>query len=186
MPDATPTLGPKPHASLFTRLAAVEPEVKGLKDLVASLKADHDAMRKDRDEWRWRAERLLADLERGFLGRMSSTVETAFGRVIGRLWTLVRSTLVTVLQAVRRGPFRFVRPKLDEPRHDATVALAGTAHSPHPVDDGGLDLDEALVSVPLQGPSALIPSAAWKWRHRPRLKGRCESLREPESVETVI
>jgi hypothetical protein len=153
MPDATQTLGPKPHASLFTRLAALEPELEGLIDLVVSLKTDHDAMRKDRDEWRWRAECLLADLERGFLGRMSSRVETAFGRVIGRLWTLVRTPLATVLQAVRRGPFRFARPKLDEAQHDATVALAGTAHSPHPVDDRRLDLDEALVSVPLHGPS---------------------------------
>ena len=153
MPDATPTLGPTPHASLFTRLAAVEVELEGLKDLVASLKADHDAMRKDRDEWRWRAEGLLADLERGFFGRMSNRVETAFGRVIGHLWMLVRTPLPTVLQAVRRGPFWFARQKLDEPQHDATVALAGTTHSPHPIDCGRLDLDEALVSVTLHRPS---------------------------------
>jgi hypothetical protein len=65
-PDATPTLGPKPDVSLFTRLAAVEAELKSLTDLVAGLKADHDAMRKDLDEWRWRAERLLAIQEQGF------------------------------------------------------------------------------------------------------------------------
>jgi hypothetical protein len=53
-PDVTPALRPKPHVSLFTRLAAVEAELKGLKDLVARLKADHEAMRKDRGEWRWR------------------------------------------------------------------------------------------------------------------------------------
>jgi hypothetical protein len=47
--------------SLFTRLSGVEVELRDLKDLVAGLRADHDAMRKDRDEWRWRAERLLAD-----------------------------------------------------------------------------------------------------------------------------
>ena len=81
-PDATPTLGPKPYVSLFTRLAAVEVELHGMTRVVAGLKADHDAMRKDRDEWRWRAERLLADQERGFLGRLSNRVEAAFRRVI--------------------------------------------------------------------------------------------------------
>jgi hypothetical protein len=75
MLDAPPTLGPKPHGSLFTRLAAVEAELKDLKDLVVGLRADHDAMRKDRDEWRWRAERVLADQERGVLGRLSKRVE---------------------------------------------------------------------------------------------------------------
>jgi FtsZ-binding cell division protein ZapB len=153
MPDATPTLGPTPHASLFTRLAAVEVELEGLKDLVASLKADHDAMRKDRDEWRRRAERLLADQERGFWERMSNRVETAFGRVIGHLWTLVRALLATVPQAIRRGPLWFARLKFDEPQDDATVTLAGAAHGPHPVHDGRLDLDEALVSVTLHRPS---------------------------------
>ena len=44
MPDATPTLGPKPQVSLFTRLAAVEAELKDLKDLFAGFKVVHDAM----------------------------------------------------------------------------------------------------------------------------------------------
>jgi hypothetical protein len=153
MPDATPTLGPTPHASLFTRLAAVEVELHGLKDLVASLKADHDAMRKDRDEWRWRAERLLADQERGFWERMNNRVEVAFSLVIAHLWTLVRALLATVLQAIRRGPFWFARLKFDEPQDDATVTLAGAAHGPDPVHDGRLDLDEALTVVTLHRPS---------------------------------
>jgi hypothetical protein len=151
MPDATPTLGPKLHVSLFTRLAAVETELAGLTDLIAGLKADHDAMRKDRDEWRWRAERLLADQERGFLGRMCNRIETGFGRVIGHLWTLFRTPLATVLQVIRR--FWLARLKLDEPQDHAIVALAGTAQSPHPVHDGRLDLDEALTVVTLHGPS---------------------------------
>jgi hypothetical protein len=88
MPDVTPALGPKPHVSLFTRLAAVEAELEGLKDLVAGLKADHDALRKDRDEWRWRAERLLADQERDSWARMSNRVKAAVGPVITHLWTL--------------------------------------------------------------------------------------------------
>ena len=153
MPDATPTLGPKPYVSLFTRLAAVEVELHGMTRVVAGLKADHDAMRKDRDEWRWRAERLLADQERGFLGRLSNRVEAAFGRVITHLWTLGRALLATVLQAIRRGPFWFARLKLDEPQDDATVTLAGTAHDPHSVHDGRLDLDEALTVVTLHRPS---------------------------------
>jgi hypothetical protein len=153
MPDVTPALGPKPHLSLFTRLAVVEAELEGLKDLVVGLKADHDAMRKDRDEWRWRAERLLADQERGSWGRMSNRVEAAFGPVITHLWTLVRTPLATVPQVVRGGPFWLPRLKLDEPQDDAAVALAGAANDPHPVHDGRLDLDEALASVALHGPS---------------------------------
>jgi hypothetical protein len=39
MPDATPTLGPKPYVSLFTRLAAVEVELHGMTRVVAGLKA---------------------------------------------------------------------------------------------------------------------------------------------------
>ena len=153
MPDATPTLEPKPRASLFTRLAAVEAELEGLNGLVASLKVDHDALRKDRDEWRCHAERVLADLKRGFLGRMSDGVETAFGRVIARLRTLDRTPLATVLEAVQRRPVWIARPKLDEPQQDAALALPGTANSPHPVDDGRLELDEALTAVAPHGPS---------------------------------
>jgi hypothetical protein len=110
-------------------------------------------MRKDRDEWRWRAERLLADQERGFLGRLSNRVEADFGRVIAHLWTLARALLTTILQAINRNPFWFARLKLDEPQDDATVTLAGTAHDPHPVHDGRLDLDEALTVVTLHRPS---------------------------------
>jgi hypothetical protein len=80
-------------------------------------------MRNSRDEWRWRAERLLADQERGLLGRLSNRVEAAFGRVIAHLWILVRALLATVLQAIRRGRFWFARLKLDEPQDDATVTL---------------------------------------------------------------
>jgi len=148
MPETTPELGPKPHTSLFTRLAAVEAELEGLKNLVAGLKAGHDAMRKDRDEWRWRAERLLADREQGYWGRMNR-VQMAFGRVVVRLWMLVRILLATV----PHGPFRFPRLKLDEPEDDTAVALPGLAHSPHPVHDGGLNLDEAPAAVALHRPS---------------------------------
>jgi hypothetical protein len=51
--------------SLFTRLAAVEAELRATKDMLAALKVNEDELRRDRDEWRWQAERLLADLQRG-------------------------------------------------------------------------------------------------------------------------
>jgi|HubBroStandDraft_6_1064221.scaffolds.fasta_scaffold916052_2 chromosome segregation ATPase len=51
--------------SLFTRLTAVEAELSAMKDILAELKVNQDELRRDRDEWRWRAERLLADLQQG-------------------------------------------------------------------------------------------------------------------------
>jgi hypothetical protein len=110
-------------------------------------------MRKDRDEWRWRAERLLADKARGFWGRMRNRTKEVFSRVIAHLSALVRTRLATVPQAVKRGPFWFARVKFDEPQDDGTVALAGTGHGPHSVPDGRLDLDEALTVVTLHRPS---------------------------------
>ena len=55
--------------SLFTRLQAVEAELQAMKDLLAELMVNHDGLRRDRDEWRWRAERLLKDRERGMFWR---------------------------------------------------------------------------------------------------------------------
>ena len=49
--------------SLFTRLNAVEAELRAMKDLLAELKVNQDELRRYRDEWRWRAERLLANQE---------------------------------------------------------------------------------------------------------------------------
>jgi hypothetical protein len=54
--------------SLFTRLAVVEAELAAMRDMLAELKVNQDELRQDRDEWRWRAERLLADLQRGHGG----------------------------------------------------------------------------------------------------------------------
>jgi hypothetical protein len=51
--------------SLFTRLAVAEAELLAMNDMLAELKLNQDELRRDRDEWRWRAERLLADLQRG-------------------------------------------------------------------------------------------------------------------------
>jgi hypothetical protein len=69
MSDATATPEPKPQPSLFTRVRAVEAELETMKALVAGLGEDHDALRKDRDEWRWRAEYLLAERQNGLLDR---------------------------------------------------------------------------------------------------------------------
>jgi excisionase family DNA binding protein len=49
---------------LAVKLAAAEAQVEGLKALLAEVKANRDELRQDRDEWRGRAERLLAPPER--------------------------------------------------------------------------------------------------------------------------
>jgi len=59
----------KLQLSLFTRVNAVEAELRAMKELVAELKVNQNELRRDRDEWRWRAERLLADQEGGPLWR---------------------------------------------------------------------------------------------------------------------
>jgi hypothetical protein len=53
---------------LEIRLAVLDAEIKGLKDLLAEmranrddLRANRDELRADRDDWRGRAERLLTD-----------------------------------------------------------------------------------------------------------------------------
>jgi hypothetical protein len=51
--------------SLFTRLAVAEAELRAMKDMLAALRVNQDELRRDRDEWRWRAERQLADMQRG-------------------------------------------------------------------------------------------------------------------------
>jgi hypothetical protein len=51
--------------SLFTRLASVEAEPSAMKDMLVELKVNQDELRRDRDEWRWRAQRLLVELQRG-------------------------------------------------------------------------------------------------------------------------
>ena len=74
MSDATATPEVKSHPSLFTRLRVVEAELYTLKALFAHLKEDHEALREDRDEWRWRAEYLLAEAQRGFLDRWGQRI----------------------------------------------------------------------------------------------------------------
>ena len=88
MSDATATPEPKPQPSLFTRLRAVEVELQTMKALVAGLKEDHDALREDRDEWRWRAEYLLAEAQKGLLDRWGRRIGQSAKALARRLNTL--------------------------------------------------------------------------------------------------
>ena len=61
---ATPTSDPGAtpcDPELAIRLAALDAEIKGLRELLAEVKANRDEMRAERDDWRGRAERLLTD-----------------------------------------------------------------------------------------------------------------------------
>jgi excisionase family DNA binding protein len=49
---------------LAVKLAVAEAEIAGLKALLTEVKANRDELRQDRDDWRGRAERLLAPPER--------------------------------------------------------------------------------------------------------------------------
>jgi DNA-binding transcriptional regulator YbjK len=63
--------------SLFTRLQAVEAELQAMKDLLGELTVNQNALRLDRDEWRWRAERLLKDRELGLFWRWRRRADAA-------------------------------------------------------------------------------------------------------------
>ena len=87
MSDTTTT--PEPQPSLFTRVRVVEAELQTMKALVADLKEDHEALREDRDEWRWRAEYLLAEAQKGFFGRWGERIEAAVNPFARRLNALI-------------------------------------------------------------------------------------------------
>jgi hypothetical protein len=75
--------------SLFTRLAVVESELRAMKDMLSELKVNQDELRHDRDEWRWRGERLLADLPRGALWRWWNRAAAALDSVTASLCGLL-------------------------------------------------------------------------------------------------
>ena len=89
MSDATAPPEFRPQPSLFTRVRAVEAELETMKALVAGLGEDHEALRKDRDEWRWRAEYLLAEAQKGFFGRWGERIEAAVKPFARRLNALI-------------------------------------------------------------------------------------------------
>jgi hypothetical protein len=83
MSDATVTPVTRP------RLRVVEVELHTLKALFADLREDHEALREDRDEWRWRAEYLLAEVQKGFFGRWGERIEAAVKPFARRLNALL-------------------------------------------------------------------------------------------------
>jgi hypothetical protein len=89
MSDATAMPEIRQNPSLFTRVRVVETELDELKALVVDLKEDHDALRKDRDEWRWRAEYLLAEGQKGFLDRLARRLADAVKPLVRRLNALM-------------------------------------------------------------------------------------------------
>jgi hypothetical protein len=89
MSDATATPELEHRPSLFTRLRVVETELRTLKTLFLDLKEDHEALREDRDEWRWRAEYLLAEAQKGFLDRWSRRIADAAKPLARRLNALI-------------------------------------------------------------------------------------------------
>jgi len=93
----------KLQLSLFTRLNAVEAELKAMKDLLAELKVNQGELRRDRDEWRWRAERLLADQEGGALWRWRKRADAALDTVAASLSKLA-AELPAMLAEKRVSP----------------------------------------------------------------------------------
>jgi hypothetical protein len=53
------------QSSLFTRLTMVDAEFSAVRGLPTELQVNQDELRRNRDEWRWRAERLLSGLQGG-------------------------------------------------------------------------------------------------------------------------
>ena len=60
-----------------------------MKDMLDELKVNQDELRRDRDEWRWRAERLLADLQRGAWWRWRRRNSAALDGVIASFCRLL-------------------------------------------------------------------------------------------------
>jgi hypothetical protein len=89
MSDATAPPDAKQQPSLFTRVRAVEAELEAMKALVAGLAEDHEALRTDRDEWRWRAEYLLAERQNGLFDRWGRRLAEAAKPLARRLNALL-------------------------------------------------------------------------------------------------
>ena len=67
---ATGQAGTGETDDLAIKLAAAEAELRGLKELLAEVKANRDELRQDRDDWRGRAERILTDQRRPWWRRL--------------------------------------------------------------------------------------------------------------------
>lgn len=65
----TPFVAPV-AADVAAKLAAIEAEVRGLRELLAEVRTNRDELRADRDEWKGKAERLLTDQRKPWFRRM--------------------------------------------------------------------------------------------------------------------
>jgi hypothetical protein len=80
-----------------------------------------------------------------------------------------------------------LRLKFNKPQDNAAVAFTWSPYGPQSVNDGRLDLDEALAALPLHGP----PRGALRQRRGDRVKGGlgegdANHRRERDSYQTVI
>jgi len=104
--------------SLFSRLAVAEAELRAMKDMLAELRVNHDELRKNRDEWRWRAERLLVEQQRGALWRWRRRAASALNAVTASFCGLIsddrnklaeRNCMGRVKTSINSGAERSVR-----------------------------------------------------------------------------
>jgi len=63
--------------------------MRAMKDMLAELRVNQDELRKDRDEWRWRAERVLAELKRGAFWRWRRRSASALNAITASLFRLI-------------------------------------------------------------------------------------------------
>ena len=131
--------------SLFTRLQAVEAELQAMKDLLAELTVNQDGLRRDRDEWRWRAERLLKDRERGMFWR----------------WRRRADATLDSITASSRKLIVGLRAKLDESigsRIELRQYAAGLVRSSRATGLGSTENAACLAQPYPQGGSAGLPA----------------------------
>ncbi len=69
-PESAHSATPETPPDVAAKLAAIETEVKGLRELLAEVRVNRDELRSDRDEWKGRAERLLTDQRQSWWKRM--------------------------------------------------------------------------------------------------------------------
>ena len=133
--------------SLFTRLTAVEAELSAMKDILAELKVNQDELRRDRDEWRWRAERLLADLQQGTRWRWYNRAAAALDAGTARF----------------RGVLADLQNRLSEMRASRGSCVKAATNAPF--NHRRLDLGEALLPIALHGPCRALWQRPRRWRH---------------------
>ena len=89
--------------SRFSRLEVAEAELRAIKDTLAELRVNHDELRKDRDEWRWQAERLLAEKQQGALWRWRRLAASALNAVTASFCRLISDDRNKLAERRRSG-----------------------------------------------------------------------------------